>query len=911
MLINDLAETISLAGEWQFQPGFDSPWSVIQVPGCWEAQGYSKYYDGPVTYSRAIFIPAGWAGKVIQLEFEAVSYACTVSINGLNVGEHQGLWTPFSVEVTQAVRPGQENTIEIQVYKPGQAADSGSRYPMRSCLAGFIPDVSTTFGGLWQPVCIRAFDAALEELLLDADIESSSLRVRSRTRIAEPGFATHWQVDVYQDRQLLISQRYPLPHDYVLDTRLVIPILILWSPEEPVIYAVEVSLLNNQVPIARVKGKTGFRRMTANGSQLLLNGRPYMIRGILSWGWEPDRIAPYYSPEQVRAEIQRVRAHGFNLIKLCLFVPNQDYFDIADEEGMLLWQEWPMWLPQVTPELRLRAPQEYQELMHLTRQHPSVVLYSLGCELNRTVDGKLLHKLDQVVRNSVSDVLICDNSGSGESYGGLEFDFADFSDYHPYFDIHFFEPLLDNWRRDWQIPRPWIFGEFCDSDTFRDITQIIHANHGRRPWWLTRDNPITTWRPESQAMLEAQDRLAQTNLPFNPEEITRASLAQTEVIRKYTLESLRKRSGMGGYIVTGLRDTPISTSGIWDDFSAPKWQAENFRVINGDTVLMLDIGRRRQWRFGGDRPDKLDVHNFWSGDQATWHVILHTTGKELPARSRMDWRLADGTGQLIAEGYDSTRTAILPGVPGEAGVISCPLPVVNQAVQLSLQVVIDHPLEMIWNQWPVWVYPPLLPPSTGLGILDPSYLLEDSGAWLEEVPRIDRLAKASGFSILLATSWEPELRDFLLAGGKVIFLQHAVQPLPARRCPFWREAINLFYLHPLWDVFPHQGYTNMQFFGLASDVVLQTQRFQDFLPEITQVRPILRRMDAREFWVGDYLVEVALGQGVLLACSLRLQGGMGAQPFGWKHNVAGGFLLQAMMDRLVDPNNNAGSVTNN
>jgi hypothetical protein len=56
------------------------------------------------------------------------------------------------------------------------------------------------------------------------------------------------------------------------------------------------------------------------------------------------------------------------------------------------------------------------------------------------------------------------------------FYYADFTDYHPYYDLHFFEPLLDNWRRDWQPPRPWIFGEFCDSDTFRDLSEMKQAN---------------------------------------------------------------------------------------------------------------------------------------------------------------------------------------------------------------------------------------------------------------------------------------------------------------------------------------------------------------------------------------------------------------------------------------------------
>lgn len=893
MLINELAETISLDGGWDFRAGSDSTWYSIQVPGCWEAQGYSKYYEGPATYRRVVCLPPSWRKKTIQLEFDAISYAATIFVNGIKVGEHLGLWTPFSVDVSRAAKPGQENILELVIYKPGE------RYPMRSSLAGFIPDVATTFGGIWQSARMRAFEIALGDLSLDADYATVKLWVRSHAVFTGPTTSFQWEINVCQSDREILSQRYPFHEDGILDVELAIPDFCLWNLEKPFLYSVKVVLLREGVPIAQVSRRTGFRRLSSDGSQLLFNGSPFMIRGILSWGWEPDRIAPYYSREQARAEIQRVRSLGFNTVKLCLFVPNQAYFDVADEEGMLLWQEWPMWLPQVTPNLRSRAPQEYQAMMQLTRSHPSVVLYSLGCELNRTVDGEFLQELDQVVRRSTTDILICDNSGSGESYGGLDFDYADFSDYHPYYDIHYFESLLDNWRRDWQISRPWIFGEFCDADTFRDLDKILQANDGQRPWWLTTDNPVTAWRKESKAMLKVQDLLAQANLPFTAQEMTSISFAQCQVTRKYTLEALRRRSGIGGYIVTGLRDTPISTSGIWDDFGQAKWPAEEFKQINGDTVLLLDVGRRRRWRFGGDRPDRIDPHNHWSGDAVTWHVICHTTGCDLPAGVEMDWNLTDSARNTIANGQAITSRAIHAGNPWEVGTISFALPEVNQASEYCLRVVVRKPGKPVTNQWPIWVYPPLQPLSPGIGIFDPTEILRDYGSWLDEIPRLKSTQECFAYNILFVTAWKPELEEYLRQGGKVLYLQQSNGPFPSRRCPFWREAVHLFYPHPVWEKYPQQGYTDMHFFGLATDVALLSQQFPEFLPGLGATRPILRRLDAREFWVSDYLVEAGLGKGLLLACSLRIQGGEGAQPFGWQRNIAGSSLLRAILDYLA------------
>jgi hypothetical protein len=86
---------------------------------------------------------------------------------------------------------------------------------------------------------------------------------------------------------------------------------------------------------------------------------------------------------------------------------------------MFLWLEYPMWLPEVTDDLRRAAPVEYAEITRLVQHHPSLILYSLGCELSQAVDGELLGDLNQAVRGGVSEVLLCDNSGSGESYGWI------------------------------------------------------------------------------------------------------------------------------------------------------------------------------------------------------------------------------------------------------------------------------------------------------------------------------------------------------------------------------------------------------------------------------------------------------------------------------------------------------------
>jgi len=593
--------------------------------------------------------------------------------------------------------------------------------------------------------------------------------------------------------------------------------------------------------------------------------------------------------------MRRVRQLGFNLIKLCLFVPNQTYFDIADEEGMLLWQEWPMWLPEITPEQHGSIKEEYSAMVSLTRHHPSVALYSLGCELSQVVDGDLLESLNDVVRKRVSDVLVCDNSGSGESYGGLDYDFSDFTDYHPYCDIHNFEALLDNWRRDWHCPRPWIFGEFCDSDTFRDIDEIISRGGGQCPWWMTLDNPVTRWRPESLALIEERERLERAQPGFTPQELVKISYAQSLVERKYTLESLRRRKGMGGYIITGLRDTPISTSGIWDDLHRPKWSPLEFLPINGEAVLSLDVPRKRRWFNGGDRPDRLDMFNHLSGSPVRWDITLFLTGAKNFKGSTLNWSLVDTNGSELRSGSEEINNKLTPGVPQQLGTIMCNLPSVKKGMEFKLEIKLHNEETTIANRWPVWVYPNPPDPPSNLGIIDPGHLLDDPWEWLSKISRVPNPDDFSKYKLLLTTVLDEALLNFVDRGGKLLLLQQGDGPLPSRRCPFWRESILLFPEHLLWDSFPQAGFADMQFFGIATDVAFDSHHLVNGLPGSKDLRPIMRRLDAREFHMSEYIFEVKIGKGNLLGCSLRLQGGTGVQPYGWKRNVAGSALLWMMI----------------
>ncbi|MFN8379001.1 MAG: hypothetical protein U0452_10055 [Anaerolineae bacterium] len=867
---NVLAETLSLNGQWRIEIGEDS--GPVTVPGAWEKQGYTFLPDC-ATYQRSITVPESWAGAQIWMQFGAVSYHVEVRVNEILVGTHEGLWTAFERDVTEAVRFGDSNTVELRITKPGI---EGQTFPYREVLGGFLPYTAMAFGGPWQPMNLVAFRApAIAVESVKADWHTGRITIAAHAE--GPGSDTvQLRADVTSGDGQVVASLSPESSEAPFDVQLDQP--EAWSPAHPALYTVRLTLERNGSVVAETSRQVGFRALEAQGEQLLLNGTAFNVRGLLSWGWDPDTLAPAPSDEAIRDEFRRVRMMGFNLVKLCLFVPPPRVYEIADEEGMLLWLELPLWWQRTTDHLRHQVRVEYADILRAVQFHPSIVLYSLGCELDADMaDGDMLSALSDLARNASCGSLLCDNSGSGEAYAGLNTDFADFADYHFYCDLHYFTPLLDHFRRDWRRPRPWIFGEFCDSDTYRDPA-VIDASG--RPWW--RDLYGVEGNPNRWAYPKQEELVAALGLPFSGAELTAISRRQSLVIRKAILERTRSRREVGGYVLTKLRDTPVGTSGVFDDFGMPKFDPNEFRLFNADNVLLLDQGRARRWIASGDRPAPRDLHNHFSGATVTFRFILAQLNAV--ARTELVWRLVAQDGQVFAGGTRPIATWPQSGPPAEIASLELTLPHVDQPSAWTLEASIEGVTN---NRWPLWIYPPVSLELPGITAYDPAG--QFGGRWPEWSTGQPRP------TLLMAGVYDAAVEAFVRAGGRVILLQPDGGRLPSQPLTFWREAINLLYDHPVLKRLPHQGYTDLQFYHLAADHALESAALAGMTP-----LPVIRRLDARLFSVKDYLLDLRPGDGHMLASTLHFFGGAGDQVRRTDDKPAAVFLLHEMMRYLLE-----------
>ena len=517
------------------------------------------------------------------MEFGAVSFDCRVLINGLEAGGHTGMWSPFQVDISLFVQPG-KNQIELVVWKCGR------RFPPRESLAGFLPDVATTFGGIWQSVRLFWFEAAVADLRCLAR-PGNVLSVMGGVVGSDATEPIEILVEVSDasGRVLLSTRDVAMGSGNDFDMQLDTSGQPRWSAATPSLHTVTITAWQGSRAIARARRVMGWRDVAISAGQAQIDGRPLHLRGVLDWGWQPEIIRPAPDRASVLRQFEQARVLGFNLVKLCLFAPDEATFQAADEAGMYLWLEMPLWLPHLTPAARAQAAYEYGLIFRRLSHHPSIVVLSLGCELNAEADAEFLRSLADEARHYFPNTLLCDNSGSAEAYGGVGTALSDFYDYHFYTDPHFFAGLVDHFDRPYRPARPWLFGEFCDADTGRDFSALQPE-----PWWL--HEPVALDRDDFLSTRDYRQRLLAAGVADGGQTLTRIARKQATAVRKFILEQARLHDATGGYVISGWSDTPITTSGIVDDQGELKFDPAEWQRFNADAVLLLERERRRRDR---------------------------------------------------------------------------------------------------------------------------------------------------------------------------------------------------------------------------------------------------------------------------------------------------------------------------
>ncbi|MCL2443248.1 MAG: hypothetical protein FWD13_07260 [Treponema sp.] len=367
--LNAEGREIPLDFDWEsFEP--------ITVPSCWILQKPELYYfEGFGVYTRTFrYIPKEKDERLL-LYFEGASYRTTVFINGKIIGTHDGASTPFNADITDILK--EDNRIVVSV----DARRSPYRLPMENTdwfnYGGIYRDI---FLVRLPPVYIKDWFVRLKPednsmALIDVNISRAGFDkddISGKVNMEIPELGIHQEIDVQKGKGKIQVSIQPQ----------------LWSPENPKLYDVSFTF-NSGSCIDKVNDRIGFRTITTKGQEIHLNGKKIFLKGICVHE-DHFKFGKTTNEEIIRAVIRDLKDMNGNYLRLAHYPHDPRFARIADEEGILLWEEIPVYwaVAFYNPDTYSDAENQLTELILRDRNRASVIIWSIGNE-NADTDSRL------------------------------------------------------------------------------------------------------------------------------------------------------------------------------------------------------------------------------------------------------------------------------------------------------------------------------------------------------------------------------------------------------------------------------------------------------------------------------------------------------------------------------------------
>lgn len=350
-----------------FEYSFDDG-EMLGVPGDWNTQRPQlMWLEGSVWYRKAFDFDLAAAkreGKRTFVHFGGANYHADVFLNGKKLGSHEGGFTPFQFELTDALRQG-ENRLLVHV--------NNERRPDGLPAKGFD---WFNYGGLTRDVdlvetpgtYIRDYSIQLlpgSQRRVDGWVKldgEMAARQPVDVRIPELGVAVRAVTDGAGRARVSFESRFAL-----------------WSPQQPKLYRVQVSTAQDSM-----EEDIGFRSLAVRGDEILLNGSPVFLRGVNLHEEIDSRRA--HSEEDARRLLEHARQLGANFVRLVHYPHNERIVRLADRMGLLLWEEIPVYqgIDFSTPGMQAKLDAALTEMIGRDRNRAAVALWSIA---NETAPG--------------------------------------------------------------------------------------------------------------------------------------------------------------------------------------------------------------------------------------------------------------------------------------------------------------------------------------------------------------------------------------------------------------------------------------------------------------------------------------------------------------------------------------------
>lgn len=607
---------VGRAERWGIAPR-DDGWSAAKVPGtmqgqfgmdappvCWYRRSLSRDECARETASR------------VWLRFDAVATDTTVWVDGVEVGRHVGDWTPFRFDVTDALRDGAreyEIVARVDRIAPGKETwIDGAPVQGGHVTKGFHDVLSVHKGGIWQPVHLDVTGDVVTEcdgIGVLADVRTGAVRFDVEFARNVGGGAVEFDVRD-PDGSPVAAVRVDLADGADSASGCAtVPHPVAWEPDAPRLYALDVRVLDARGRLSqRASIRFGMRRVEIgglDGRQILLNGRPVFLSGVLDWGHEPRHIAPAPTRDELRERFATLRRMGFNLVCICMWYPPRHYYEVADETGMMLWQEHPVWKSPMGDEHVAEYQRQFTKFFRRDRNHASVVMVSGSCEHER-FNPKLAAWWWGRVRALMPDRIAQIQTAF---FAWTDLTKTDAYDEHTYDSSGRWVRYLEDLQSDLRAlpPKPFVMGESILYVNWPDAEALRSQRDrdGGRPWWL----PLGL-----DAAAQFEDDVARRFGAETLERFKRQAHRFHLEGRKFQFELFRSYANHAGLVMNHLRDVPACRCGFEDELGRWYFTPEETRPWLCDAPLLLRTPEHLRGARGGWLDVEFGVANFSAAD---------------------------------------------------------------------------------------------------------------------------------------------------------------------------------------------------------------------------------------------------------------------------------------------------------
>ena len=477
---------------------------VMQIPSDWNTRDERLFfYEGTVWFKKSFQLPEGSLGlskseaSKFLLYFGAVNYDSHIYVNGKKAGHHIGGFTAFNYDVTDLLKEG-ENTVIVKV--------DNKRH------ADAVPTQIFdwwNYGGITRDVkLVKVPQVYIEDYnlqLLKGEAKGKKRQIAFSARLSKP---EEGQVITLSIPELKLKKTFTTNANGKVQSSIFdIPskALSLWSPENPKLYRVEISL-----DTSTIKDEIGFRTIETRDKQILLNGKPVFLKGISIHEEKPNGGGRANSVEDAQTLLSWAQELGCNFVRLAHYPHNEYMVREAERRGIMVWSEIPCYwtIAWKNPHTYQNAQNQLRDMIARDHNRANIIIWSIANETPHSAErDQFLGRLAKYARSQDSTRLI---SMAMEVTGASNYVNRLNDNMNEYVDVVSFNQYI-GWYRDvndapkmkWEIPynKPVIISEFGGGARY--------GLHGAKNQRWTEEFQENLYR-ENTAMLDKIEGLSGT-----------------------------------------------------------------------------------------------------------------------------------------------------------------------------------------------------------------------------------------------------------------------------------------------------------------------------------------------------------------------------------------------------------------